>query len=586
MATTGGSVFAPQLSQGIGGEILRTFSRRSRFTNESLEDEDDNNEKLMSAAEDWELMGELKAYRQTLSDSKLPKQRLGVTWCDLTVKGIATDAVFQENAVSQWNILQKIRDFRQPKQLKTLIDSSSGCIKPGEMLLVLGRPGAGCTTLLKMLANRRAGYAEVSGDIRWGAMERKEVEKYSGQIAMNTEEEVFYPTLTVSQTLDFATRLKVSSNMPDKQKSLEHYRLEFKDFLLRAVGIAHTSDTKIGNEYVRGISGGERKRVSIIETLVTQASVYCWDNSTRGLDASTALEYAKAIRAITDKLGLASIATLYQASNDIYNLFDKVLVLDQGAQIFYGPRQQAKSFVEDMGFVCDDAANVADFLTGITVPTERTIREGHEASFPRSFQAVRDIHLQSDIREAMRKELNYPGTHEAKTNTEEFRRGVHLGKAKGLQENSSLTVSFPTQVKACIIRQYQIIWTDKATFFIKQASTLIQALVAGSLFYNAQDNSSGLFTKGGTLFFSLLFNCLLSMSEVTDSFSGRPILSKHKSFRFYNPAAFCLAQIASDIPVLLFQISVFSIVIYFMVGLEQTAGAFFTFWFVIYLVSR
>ena len=111
------------------------------------------------------------------------------------------------------------------------------------------------------------------------------------------------------------------------------------------------------------------------------------------------------------------------------------------------------------------------------------------------------------------------------------------------------------------------------------------ALVSGSLFYAAPNNSGGLFVKSGALFLALLFNSLQAMSEVTDSFSGRPVLAKHKSFALYHPAAFCLAQIAADIPVLLFQISIFSVILYFMVGLKATAGAFFTFFAFVYMVT-
>jgi len=112
---------------------------------------------------------------------------------------------------------------------------------------------------------------------------------------MNTEEELFFPTLTVAQTIDFATRMKIPFNLPSNYGTPVDFQRESRDFLLRAMGISHTHETKVGNEYVRGVSGGERKRVSIIETLATRGSVYCWDNSTRGLDASTALEYTKAI---------------------------------------------------------------------------------------------------------------------------------------------------------------------------------------------------------------------------------------------------------------------------------------------------
>jgi ABC-type multidrug transport system permease subunit len=186
-------------------------------------------------------------------------------------------------------------------------------------------------------------------------------------------------------------------------------------------------------------------------------------------------------------------------------------------------------------------------------------------------------------------EYDFPTTTEANEKTTLFRDGVAGEKHHQLPANSPLTVSFATQVKACVTRQYQIIWGDKATFLIKQISTLAQALIAGSLFYNAPNNSGGLFIKSGALFFSLLFNSLLSMSEVTESFSGRPILIKHKHFGFFHPAAFCIAQVAADIPVVLFQISVFSIVLYFMVGLTMSASAFFTYWIILIattMVSR
>lgn len=82
----------------------------------------------------------------------------------------------------------------------------------------------------------------------------------------------------------------------------------------------------------------------------------------------------------------------------------------------------------------------------------------------------------------------------------------------------------------------------------------MQALIGGSLFYNAPANSGGLFTKGGAIFLALLYNSLLAMSEVTDSFAGRPVLTKHKAFAFYDPAAFCIAQIAADVPIILIQV--------------------------------
>ncbi|KAH9204795.1 ABC-2 type transporter-domain-containing protein [Leptodontidium sp. 2 PMI_412] len=530
---------------------------------------------------DWKLMPEVRAMQEQSEKDAAKGRKLGVTWQNLTVRGVRADAAVKENSGSQFNFIRGVQEARRETPLRTIIDDSHGCVMPGEMLLVLGRPGAGCTTLLKMLANRRDGYAEVSGNMAWGTLDHKEAQQYRGQIVMNTEEELFFPTLTVGQTIDFATRMKVPYHLPSNHEKPVHYQQENRDFLLKSMGISHTQDTKVSNEFVRGVSGGERKRVSIIETLATRGSVCCWDNSTRGLDASTALEYTKALRAMTDVFGLASIVTLCQAGNGIYNLFDMVLVLDEGHEIYFGPMKTARPFMEKLGFLCDDGANVADFLTGVTVPLERRIRPGFEDKIPRTAEDILTAYEKTPIKTTMAAQYDYPSTEEAKSRTEDFRLSVHHEKHKSLPSSSPLTTSFATQIKACIVRQYQILWGDKATFIIKQVSTLVQALIAGSLFYAAPDNSAGLFIKSGALFFSLYLS-LLAMAEVTDSFSGRPILAKHKMFALYHPAAFCIAQIAADLPVVLFQVSHFSLVLYFMVGLRTDAGSFFTYWAIIF----
>ncbi|KAK6379538.1 hypothetical protein LTS17_006456 [Exophiala oligosperma] len=543
-----------------------------------------NSEKV-SVSNDWKLADVVRTNHQNSLDSFPKERKLGVTWSNLTVKVTSTDASIHENGFSQFNIPRILKESRQKPPLRTILHGSHGCVKPGEMLLVLGRPGSGCTTLLKSLANRRGGYDTVEGEVWYGSMPHNEAKGYRGQIVMNTEEELFFPTLTVGQTMDFATRLKVPFHLPKGAQSRAEHQRATRDFLLESMNISHTSDTKVGNEYVRGVSGGERKRVSIIETLATNASVFCWDNSTRGLDASTALEYTKAIRSMTDILGLSSIVTLYQAGNGIFDLFDKVLVLDGGKEIFYGTREEARPFMEDLGFWCPPGANVADFLTGVTVPTERQIRQGYEDSFPRNADELLQRYEKSHIYERMTAEYEFPSTPEAETNTKAFQESVVFEKDKRLAHSSPLTAGILAQIQACVLRQYQVIWGDKATFLIKQVSNIVQALIAGSLFYNAPDNSAGLFIKGGALFFSILYPTLVAMSEVTDSFVGRPVLAKHKSFAFFHPAAFCIAQITADIPQLLVQVSAFSVIIYWMVGLAASAGQFFTFWVIVFATA-
>lgn len=261
--------------------------------------------------------------------------------------------------------------------------------------------------------------------------------------------------------------------------------------------------------------------------------------------------------------------------------------MDEGKEVFYGPLKEARPFMEELGFVCREGSNVADYLTGVLVPTERLIKPGCERTFPRTATTLRAIYDKSPISTRMLAEYDYPTTEQAKEKTDAFQRRIAIERHERLPNNSPFTVSFPTQIRAAIKRQYQIIWGDKPAFFIKQIATLFQALIAGSLFYgHPEDMHSGvLFGRSGALFFSILHNSLMSMSEVPESFSSRDVILKHKAFRLFHPAAFCFAQIAADIPIILVQITVFALPLYFMAGLTLTASVFFTYWILLFAVT-
>lgn len=122
---------------------------------------------------------------------------------------------------------------------------------------------------------------------------------------------------------------------------------------------------------------------------------------------------------------------------------------------------------------------------------------------------------------------------------------------------------------------------DRLSLCIKVISAIIQALVCGSLFYNLPLTSESIFLRPGVLFFPVLYFLLESMSETTASFMGRPILMRHKRFGFYRPTAFCIANAITDIPIVMLQVTCFSLILYFMSALQLDAGKFFTFWIVV-----
>jgi ABC-type glutathione transport system ATPase component len=208
----------------------------------------------------WHLLDQVAHNRDRHRAAGYKPRELGVTWQNLSVEVPTADASVNENLFSQFNIPQVAQDYFRKQPRRSILSDSHGCVKPGEMLLVLGRPGSGCTTLLKLLSNRRTGYQSIRGDVFFGSMGHQEAAKHRGQIVMNTEEELFYPHLQVGNTMDFATKLKVPSHLPDGVNSVDEYVRETKNFLLESMGISHTAQTKVGNEFVRGVSGGERKR--------------------------------------------------------------------------------------------------------------------------------------------------------------------------------------------------------------------------------------------------------------------------------------------------------------------------------------
>jgi ABC-type multidrug transport system ATPase subunit len=145
---------------------------------------------------------------------------------------------------------------------------------------------------------------------------------FRGECIYQAETDVHFPQLTVGQTLQFAAEARTPSNrLPGVTR--KQYAVHMRDVIMATFGLTHTMHTRVGNDFVRGVSGGERKRVSIAEAALGGSPIQAWDNSTRGLDSSTALEFVKTVRLSTDLLGCAAIVAIYQASQSIYDVSNK-----------------------------------------------------------------------------------------------------------------------------------------------------------------------------------------------------------------------------------------------------------------------
>ncbi|PKY06821.1 pleiotropic drug resistance protein, ABC superfamily [Aspergillus campestris IBT 28561] len=523
-----------------------------------------------------------------------PAKRVGVVFKNVTVKGVQTgasfvrtmpDAVLGTFGPDLYRILGQFIPplrFGKAPPVRDLLHDFSGLIREGEMMLVLGRPGAGCSTFLKTIANDRGAFAAVEGDVNYGGLSADEqFKRFRGEVNYNPEDDQHFPNLTVWQTLKFSLI----------NKTKKHDRASIPviiDALLKMFGITHTKDTPVGNEYVRGVSGGERKRVSIAETLATKSSVVCWDNSTRGLDASTALDYAKSLRIMTDISKRTTLVTLYQAGESIYELMDKVTVIDEGRMLYQGPANEAKQYFINLGFHCQTQSTTADFLTSLCDPNARQFQPGREASTPKTAEELEEVFRQSSEYKRIWNEVCEYEQRLQDTNQEDthrFQKSVAQSKSKTVSKNSSYTVSLPRQVMACVQREFWLLWGDRTSLYTKYFIIISNGLIVSSLFYGESLDTSGAFTRGGALFFSILFLGWLQLAELMPAVTGRGIVARHKDYAFYRPSAVAIARVVLDIPSIFCMVVPFTVIVYFMTGLDVTVSKFFIYFLFVYTTT-
>ncbi|KAL2067303.1 hypothetical protein VTL71DRAFT_1727 [Oculimacula yallundae] len=588
--------------------LRRITTRRSHRTNtnesqadpeaqggEKPEGEDVNDEGGEEEEEEFVLGDFLKDGHFEKRQEGRSAKKVGVVYKNLTVQGVGATNTFVKTLPSSilgtfgpdlYKLLSRfipvLPRVGASGAKRDLIHDFTGVVRDGEMLLVLGRPGSGCSTFLKAVANKREGFAAVEGDVSYGGIPANEqIKKYKGEVNYNEEDDQHFPSLTVEQTLNFS--------LLNKKKKHEKGEIPvIIGALLRMFGISHTRHTLVGDAYTRGVSGGERKRVSIAETLATFSTVVAWDNSTRGLDASTALDYANSLRVMTDISNRTTLVTLYQAGEGIYELMDKVLVIDEGKMVYQGPAKNAKEYFLSLGYYCPDRQTTADFLTSCTDPTERRFRDDFDGPIPkgpielekafRESESYKNVLKDVDEYEKMLHETNH-------ADAREFKQTVSEMKSKNVSDKSSYTVSFFRQVLACTKREFWLTWGDKTTLYTKFFIIISNGLIVGSLFYGQSTDTSGAFSRGGTIFFSILFLGWLQLSELMKAVSGRTIIARHNDYAFYRPSAVVIARVLQDLPLILVQVIPFSIIMYFLTGLDVDVSKFFIYFLFIYITT-
>ncbi|VVA94982.1 unnamed protein product [Arabis nemorensis] len=236
---------------------------------------------------------------------------------------------------------------------RTILKGVTGMISPGEFMAVLGPSGSGKSTLLNAISGRLHGSALTGKILANDGKLTKQTLKRTGFVA---QDDLLYPHLTVRETLFFVALLRLPKTLTrdDKIKAAES--------VISELGLGKCENTIVGNTFIRGISGGERKRVSIAHELLINPSLLVLDEPTSGLDATAALRLVQTLAGLAHEKGKTVVTSIHQPSSRVFQMFDSVLLLSEGKSLFFGQGRDAMPYFESIGFSPAFPMNPADFL--------------------------------------------------------------------------------------------------------------------------------------------------------------------------------------------------------------------------------
>ncbi|CAL0309738.1 unnamed protein product [Lupinus luteus] len=260
---------------------------------------------------------------------------------------------------------------------KKILKGITGSIGPGEILALMGPSGSGKTTLLRVISGRLQ--ENTKGKITYNDVPYTPAVKR--RIGFVAQEDVLFPQLTVEETLVFSALLRLPTNMSKQQKYAK------VDTTIKELGLERCRGTKIGGGFLKGISGGERKRTSIGYEILVDPSLLLLDEPTSGLDSTSANKLLLTLQGLA-KAGRTIITTIHQPSSRIFHMFDKLLLISEGYPVYYGKARESIEYFSSLRFVPEIPMNPAEFLidlaTGqvndMTVPAD--IFEDQESTDP------------------------------------------------------------------------------------------------------------------------------------------------------------------------------------------------------------
>ena len=427
---------------------------------------------------------------------------------------------------------------------KTILHGLSGAVLPGQMLAIMGGSGAGKSTLLDILANRKS-EGTIEGTLAYnGQPVDSEIsallKRVTGYV---TQEDIFLKTATVRENLRFFCKLTLA----DSTTAEQHAAVED---VMKELNIDHVADSPIGGVTdSRGLSGGEKKRVSIAEQLLRNPLVLFLDEPTSGLDAYNSQSVMQLLQGLAERRRMTIVTSIHQPRSSIYSLFDQLLLLDKGQTAYFGPASSAQEYFAQLGFPLKLGFNPADFMIDVVLGKENREVE-FSAKFQESELSTRMISLVDDTLSS-----------------------ASVLTAEPLPFYAS---SYATQLQGLLARWARDMLRNPEAALINMVQAIILGVIVGSIFYNlTPETEAGIFSISGLLFFMILSAAFPITSVAILMVQNRAITNREMASGTYSVVPLWLTRLLLDLPVHLIIPVLFNVTCYWMADLNSNIGRFF-----------
>jgi len=478
-----------------------------------------------------------------------------------------------------------------PKKQMQILSEISASIEHSQLVALMGPSGAGKTTLLNVLCGRAGGL--IDGDVLLNdrPLHPKTVKLISNFIP---QDDILLQSLTVHETLSYAAQLRIS---PEQGASFREQKIEE---LLDELSLAVCRDTLVGSIEKRGISGGERKRVSIAVELLTNPSLLFVDEPTSGLDSKCALDVCSILSDLARR-GRTIICTIHQPSSAAFDRFDRLLLLNKGHVAYFGLTSGMLPYFESVGHICPRFENPCDFMMEALHEADAggAEEEEDEQASNNAFAAHWQEYTRAQLGGGRTSEvINSQGNRIVSFHVDSAQhvcdhhfRQTDLAAAdsrsqpsfsatqRNMMDDCQAGMRYPTSLARQSVvlfrRTFRTTFKDEAQFRMRFSTTVFVAVMVGLIYLqtgleqrSAQDRQAALFM---VVFFSLMDACLSTIAAFP---LERSCLIREYKNGYFKLVAFFLAKIGS---MLLFQVLyslIFGAVVFFMVGLSN----FTVFW--------